>query len=106
VTARTSWGLVDATSPRWLGYNTFEAAAAASEAAPTLGQLNNSTRPDIEAVFADTISTWREALVPLGASGKVATFDNDFCAARGLEAYQVKEKKNPDISHMVPLLLN
>jgi FAD binding domain len=86
--------------------NAFEAAATQHAAAIHWGQLNNRTRPDIEAVFADTIVAWREALVRTSAAGKLTTFDNDFCAARGLEPDGVRAKKNSDISYMVPLLLN
>ena len=86
--------------------NAFEAAAVELGAAIHWGQLNNRTRPDIEAVFADKITAWRQALVRISAAGKSSTFDNDFCAQRGLEPYQNRRKKNPDLSYIVPLMLN
>ena len=86
--------------------NAFEAAAAKLGAAVHWGQLNNRTRRDVEAVFADKIEAWREALVRISIHGQMMTFDNDFCAQRGLEPYDVKVKGNPDMSYIVPLLLN
>jgi hypothetical protein len=85
--------------------NAFEAAAAQMGAAIHWGQLNNRTRPDIEAVFAGTIQKWRQALVRLGANGNIGTFDNDFCSQRGLEPYGTQAKKIRDLSYIVPLLL-
>jgi hypothetical protein len=86
--------------------NSFEATAARHNATIHWGQLNNRTRPDIEHVFANTITKWRVTLARLTQGQSVDTFDNDFCQQRGLEIYDARWKKNPDISYLVPLLLS
>ena len=57
--------------------NAFELAAAQMGAAIHWGQLNNRARPDIEAVWADTIGAWRRTLAWTAAHGSLATFDKD-----------------------------
>ena len=84
----------------------FEAAAADLGATIHWGQLNNRARPYIEAVFADKITLWRQALLRTSREGKLATFDNDFCSQRGLEVYDVTTRKGSDISYVVPLIVN
>lgn len=84
----------------------FEQAAANRGAAIHWGQMNTRTCRDIEAVFANTIETWRQALVRLSANGKQTTFDNDFCQQRCLEPLGAKVKRNPDLSYLIPLLMS
>jgi hypothetical protein len=87
--------------------NAFELAAAQMGAAIHWGQLNNRMRPDIEAVWADTIEPWRETLERTAAHGSLTTFDNAFCQQRGLEPDGRRRHGRPvDLSYLVPLLLS
>ena len=79
----------------------FESAAAKYGAAVHWGQMNNRTRPDIEARFPG-IDRWRATLARVSAKGSPGTFDNAFCQQRGLEIYATKIER--DLSYLVPLL--
>jgi hypothetical protein len=79
----------------------FELEAANRGAAVHWGQINNRSRPDIEARFPG-IGRWRAALARVSANGSSGTFDNGFCQQRGLEIYDTKLKR--DLSYLLPLL--
>jgi len=67
------------------------------------GQLNDLTVADVEATFPGKIDRWRSALARLSAKGRLGTFDNDYCATRGLEVLGTTIKR--DLSYLAPLLL-
>jgi hypothetical protein len=79
----------------------FELEAANRGAAVHWGQINNRSRPDIEARFPG-IDRWRAVLARVSAKGSTKTFDNGFCQQRGLEIYGAKLRR--DLSYLLPLL--
>jgi FAD/FMN-containing dehydrogenase len=85
--------------------NAFEQEAANRGAAIHWGQMNMRSRADIESVFASKIDSWRTTLGRIGATGKLSTFDNDFCINRGLEVFDTRPPRRPDLSYLDPLLL-
>jgi hypothetical protein len=84
----------------------FEALAASTGATIHWGQLNERTRPDIEGLFGAKLVGWRQALAFFSKHGNSMTFSNDFSVERGLEIIGEKPKRNPDLSYLIPLLMN
>jgi hypothetical protein len=76
------------------------------------GQLNSRSRAQVEAAFPK-IKTWRSALTRLSRKGNICTFDNNFCACHGLEAYgeppssasAVSSATSAHLAYLAPLLL-
>jgi hypothetical protein len=85
--------------------NTFEQEAAERGATVHWGQMNMRSRADIEAVFPGKIDLWRATLARIAATGKLSTFDNDFCVSHGLEVFDTKPARRTDLSYLDPLLL-
>lgn len=82
------------------------------------GQLNHRTVADIEAAFPGKIDRWRAVLARVSVGGSLATFDNDYCMLRGLEAGAMRPNQGlgflgpllhqataPDLSFLTPILL-